>query len=91
MSALQRVFVRKAPAIPLFPGPTWGEYNTKYVEGLPTKDDPYAPLAPYKAPGQLLSMVELRPSGSGSPSANRGRAPLQKGGERSFGKAAASK
>ncbi len=74
-SDLQRVFVREAPAIPLFPGPTWGEYNTKYVEGLPSKDDAYAPLAPYKAPGQLLSMVELRQSGSGAASANRGRAP----------------
>ncbi len=84
-SELQRIFVREAPAIPLFPGPTWGEYNTKYVEGLPSEADPYAPLAPYKAPGQLLSMIELRPSGTGADSENRGKAPIQKGGERSFG------
>lgn len=62
-SELQREFVRKAPAIPLFPGPTWGEYNTSRVVGFPSKKHPYAPLAPYKSPGQLLTMVELRPRG----------------------------
>src|SRR5690606_15967821 len=71
-SELQREFVRKAPAIPLFPGPTWGQYNTRHVEGFPNKDDPYAPLAPYKAPGQLLTMVELRPAGTPPLSDNPG-------------------
>ncbi len=75
-SELQRVFVRNAPTIPLFPGPTWGLYNSRRVEGFPNKDDPYAPLAPYKSPGQLLTLVELRPAGtkpSGPRAADQGR------------------
>lgn len=62
-SELQREFVRQAPAIPLFPGPTWGQYNNKRIVGFPSKQNPYAPLAPYKAPSQILTMVELRPRG----------------------------
>lgn len=60
-SELQREFVRNAPAIPLFPGPTWGQYNSRRVVGFPNAKNPWAPLAPYKAPGQLLTLVELRP------------------------------
>jgi peptide/nickel transport system substrate-binding protein len=60
-SALQRVFVRSAPAIPLFPGPAWGQYNARHVVGFPTKENPYAVLAPYKLPGNLIPLVELRP------------------------------
>ena len=72
-SELQREFVRQAPAIPLFPGPSWGEYNTTRIEGFPTKENPYALLAPYKAPGQLLVMVELRPTGTPPLSDNPGK------------------
>lgn len=72
-SELQREFVRQAPAIPLFPGPTWGEYNQKHIVGFPTKDNSYAALAPYKAPGQLLTMVELRPRGVPALSKNPGQ------------------
>lgn len=71
-SELQREFVRKAPAIPLFPGPTWGQYNTTRIVGFPSKKNPYAPLAPYKSPGQLLTMVELRPRGTSALSPNPG-------------------
>jgi peptide/nickel transport system substrate-binding protein len=60
-SELQREYVRHAPTLPLFPGPTWGQYNTKRIKGFPTKDNPYAPLAPYKSPGHLLTLVELEP------------------------------
>jgi peptide/nickel transport system substrate-binding protein len=63
-SDLQREFVRMAPAIPLFPGPIWGEANTKRIVGFPSQDAPYAPLAPYKAPGMLLVLTELRPRGT---------------------------
>lgn len=63
-SDLQREFVRHAPAIPIFPGPTWGQSNTIRVEGFPSKDHPYSVLAPYKSPDQLLTLVELRPTGT---------------------------
>ncbi len=61
-SELQREFVRNAPTIPLFPGPTWGTYTTKRVKGFPTKENPWAALAPYKSPGLLLPLVELAPA-----------------------------
>ncbi|MCH2108087.1 MAG: ABC transporter substrate-binding protein [Polyangiaceae bacterium] len=86
-SELQREFVRNAPAIPLFPGPTWGQFNTTAVEGFPSKENPYAPLAPYKAPGQLLAMVELRPTGTPALPGQPGGPPPQKGGTRSWGPA----
>lgn len=63
-SDLQREFVRLAPAIPLFPGPIWGQCNTRRIEGFPSKEHPYSALAPYKAPDQLLTMIELRPAGT---------------------------
>jgi peptide/nickel transport system substrate-binding protein len=63
-SDLEREFVKNAPAIPLFPGPIWGEANTTRVVGFPEGKKPYAPLAPYKAPGLLLVLTELHPRGT---------------------------
>ena len=60
---LVRVFVQTAPAIPLFPGPAFGQYNTRRIVGFPSAEDPYVALAPYKIPGFLLALVELRPRG----------------------------
>jgi len=60
---LVRLFVQSAPAIPLFPGPAFGQYTSRRIEGFPTVDDPYVALAPYKIPGFLLALVELRPRG----------------------------
>lgn len=59
---LQRIFVETAPALPLFPGPAWGEYVSTRVTGFPTKENPYAPLAPYRHPGYLLTLLELQPA-----------------------------
>jgi peptide/nickel transport system substrate-binding protein len=66
-SELEREFVRNAPTIPLFPGPTWGTYTTKRVKGFPSKKNPWAALAPYKAPGLLLPLVELEPADDAHP------------------------
>jgi peptide/nickel transport system substrate-binding protein len=65
-SELSREYVRTAPTIPLFPGPSWGEYNSTRITGFPTRDNQYAPLAPYKAPALLLTLVELRPRSDSS-------------------------
>jgi peptide/nickel transport system substrate-binding protein len=59
-SELSREYVRTAPTIPLFPGPSWGEYNSKRITGFPTKDNQYAVLAPYKVPALILTLVELQ-------------------------------
>jgi peptide/nickel transport system substrate-binding protein len=46
MSHLQGLFSAHAPAIPLFPGPAWGVYNSRRFSGYPTAHDPYAVLSP---------------------------------------------
>jgi peptide/nickel transport system substrate-binding protein len=45
---LQRIFVEEAPAIPLYPNPSWAEYNTERFTGFPSKEDPYADPSPNK-------------------------------------------
>jgi len=61
---LQDLFVEEAPAIPLFPGPSWGEFNTRQFTGFPTAENPYAPLTPNWAPQTLLVLTELAPKSS---------------------------
>lgn len=57
---LQGIFLEEAPAIPLFPAPSWGESSTRYVTGFPSEDDPYAVLSPNKGPGNLLVLTRLQ-------------------------------
>lgn len=61
--ALQRIFVDEAPAIPLYPNPSWAEFNTSRVDGFPTAADPYADPSPNKMErGEiLLVLTALRP------------------------------
>jgi peptide/nickel transport system substrate-binding protein len=47
-ATLERIFVAQAPAIPLYPNPSWAEYNTSRFEGFPSKADPYADPSPNK-------------------------------------------
>jgi peptide/nickel transport system substrate-binding protein len=58
---LQSLFVENAPALPLFPGPSWGEYTTTRFTGFPDETNPYAKLAPHDDPEPLLVMLELKP------------------------------
>jgi peptide/nickel transport system substrate-binding protein len=60
-AALQRLFVEHAPAIPLFPGPLWGEFNSARFTGFPDASDPYAPLSPHVEPQSLLVLTRLAP------------------------------
>ncbi len=45
---MQRVFVDEAPAIPLYPNPSWAEYNTARFAGFPSREHPYADPSPNK-------------------------------------------
>jgi peptide/nickel transport system substrate-binding protein len=45
---LTRRFVRTAPAIPLYPNPSWAEFNTQRITGFPDRDHPYADPSPNK-------------------------------------------
>jgi peptide/nickel transport system substrate-binding protein len=58
---LQMMFVKHAPAIPLFPGPSWGEYNTRGFTGFPSKEKAYGPLSPNMIPQSLLVVTEVSP------------------------------
>jgi peptide/nickel transport system substrate-binding protein len=58
---MQVLFVQNAPAIPLFPGPSWGEYNTRRFTNFPNKDNPYAKLTPNSSPENLFLLVEVKP------------------------------
>lgn len=59
---LQMLFVLHAPVIPLFPGPLWGECNTRRIVGFPSAQDPYAPLSPnLDGPQPLLVLTRLKP------------------------------
>jgi peptide/nickel transport system substrate-binding protein len=59
MDQIQMIFVNDAPALPLFPGPDWYEYNTTRFTDWPTKENPYAPGPPYNAPYNSLSPLFL--------------------------------
>jgi len=58
---LQAIFVDNAPSIPLFPNPSWGEYNTTRFTGFPSKEKPFAKLSPNNPPEYLLVLTELTP------------------------------
>jgi peptide/nickel transport system substrate-binding protein len=58
---MQLLFVESAPVIPLFPNPSWGEYNTSRITGFPSKENPYAKLSPNDPADYLLVLTELKP------------------------------
>lgn len=61
--ALQQIFVDEAPAIPLYPNPSWAEYNTRRFSGFPSREDPFADPSPNKFDrGEvLLVLTSLTP------------------------------
>ncbi|WP_438021308.1 ABC transporter substrate-binding protein [Sorangium sp. So ce315] len=61
LEQLQEIFSETAPSIPLFPGPSWGEFNTRRFTGFPSKENPYAKLSPNNPPEYLLVLTELKP------------------------------
>jgi peptide/nickel transport system substrate-binding protein len=58
---LQRAFVAEAPAIPLYPQPSWGEFNSRRFKGFASVADPYAALSPNKSPDFLLVLTSIEP------------------------------
>ena len=60
---LQALFVSEAPAIPLFPNPSWGICNTRRIVGFPSPDNPYAHLSPNHGAENLIVLTQLRPRG----------------------------
>ena len=58
-SELQRIYSEQVPALPLFPGPQWYEYNSTRFDGWPTADNPYAVPSTY-ADERLLVMTTIK-------------------------------
>ena len=56
---MQRIFLERAPAIPLFAAPAWGESNSARFTGFPSQDNPYARLSPNHPPETLLVLTAL--------------------------------
>lgn len=59
MNQLQMIFVKDAPALPLFPGPDWYEYVTTRFTDWPTEENPYAPGPPFGTPNGYASPLIL--------------------------------
>jgi peptide/nickel transport system substrate-binding protein len=57
---LQKLFIQNLPAIPLFPGPQWYEFNSKNFTGFPDKDNPYAIGSAYALEAVLVA-TEIKP------------------------------
>lgn len=63
---LQLAFVENVVGIPLFPGPTWYEWNTQRFTGFPTEEDYYAQGSGWRGfanDGRLLVVLNVRPVG----------------------------
>ncbi len=58
-SQLQALYADVAPALPLFPGPQWYEYNSTRFDGWPTAENPYAVPSTYAAE-RLLVMTTIK-------------------------------
>jgi peptide/nickel transport system substrate-binding protein len=58
---LQQIYSDNAPAIPLFPGPEWGEFVTTRFTGFPGPDDPYGQLPTWEMPARLRVMTTVTP------------------------------
>ncbi|CAA9567924.1 MAG: Oligopeptide ABC transporter, periplasmic oligopeptide-binding protein OppA [uncultured Thermomicrobiales bacterium] len=65
-SELQRVYAEQAPAIPLFPGPQWYEYNSTRFEGWPNEENPYCVPSTYSGE-RLLLMTTIRTKAATTP------------------------
>ena len=66
VNQLQNLFVENVVAIPLFPGPTWYEWNTSRFTGFPTEEDYYTQGSPWRGNvhnSRLLIALNLVPVG----------------------------
>lgn len=61
INQLQMLFVEKFPAIPLFPGPQWGEYNSMRFTDFPNADNPYTILSCYGYTERLIALTTIKP------------------------------
>jgi peptide/nickel transport system substrate-binding protein len=58
---LQKLYVENAPAIPLFPGPQWAEFNSMRFTDYPSADNPYTIPSTYSNTERLILMTTIKP------------------------------
>lgn len=66
INQVQMAFVENVVNIPLFPGPTWYEWNTTRFTGFPTEEDYYTQGSPWRGDVQnarLLIALNIAPVG----------------------------
>jgi peptide/nickel transport system substrate-binding protein len=59
MNQIQMLFIKDAPALPLYPQVDWYEYSTAHFTGWPDKDNAYAPGTPFQVPSGYISALPL--------------------------------
>jgi len=48
INQLQMAYVQNVAVVPLFPGPTWYEWNDSHITGFPSQDDYYTQGSPWE-------------------------------------------
>jgi peptide/nickel transport system substrate-binding protein len=61
-SRLAAIFDERAPVIPLFSNPSWGEYSRRRFKGFPDQLNPYAPLAPHQEYFPVMVLLQVTPA-----------------------------
>ncbi|HLU08149.1 MAG TPA: ABC transporter substrate-binding protein [Oceanobacillus sp.] len=59
LNQIQQAFVENVVVVPLFPGPTWYEWNTTRFTGFPTEDDYYAQGSPWSRDSNSRLLVAI--------------------------------
>ena len=58
---MTKLYAENAPAIPLFPGPQWAEFNTMRFTDFPSADNPYVIPSSYENTGRLILITTIKP------------------------------
>ena len=64
---LQKIFLQQFPIVPLFIGPRWSTYSTKYFHGFSTKSNFYGDPIFTTFPDNVLSFTRICPGGQTGP------------------------
>jgi peptide/nickel transport system substrate-binding protein len=59
---LERLWLRTLPYVPLFIGPVWSTYNTRYFTGFPSPRDYYIQPSTFSS-DYVVALVRIRPVG----------------------------
>jgi peptide/nickel transport system substrate-binding protein len=61
VTQLQQLYSDNTPAIPLFPGPQWAEFNTMRFMDFPSAENPYTLPSTYSNTERLILITTVKP------------------------------